>query len=537
MLEPSADGGALKIARKGVGTFTVQIAGRASHAGLEPEKGINALVELATQVQRIVAMALNCELINRSSAEAIPVEDSAAPIFDINGDMLGAIIVFHDVGQARALATKMSFLANHDQLTGLPNRVLLNDRIHQACRLAAMIERQVGIILLDIDQFKYLNDSLGHQLGDALLLMLVKRLQTVLEADHTLARIGGDEFVLIYPDIAHIEQISILAQNIHRVMRQPFDIEGKKYSMSLSMGISLYPTDSASEEELMRHADVALFKAKQEGRNRYCFFSEELGQRMLERHQQEQHLRNAIEHNRLEVYFQPKVALETGRIIGAEALVRIRSEDGKMVSPADFIPLAEETGLIVPLGKAVMIKSCQQAAAWRAAGITLPVSVNIAAAQFTDPGLVWLIEQLLMECQLPAHLLELEVTETALIQNPDRTAEILRKFRALGIRIAIDDFGTGYSSLSYLKQFKVDVLKIDMSFVKDMLQDKSDYEIVKTIISLGQSMNIELIAEGIETAAHQVSLLELGCLYGQGYYYSKPLPPEQFIEYLQASKQ
>ncbi|HEY9043676.1 MAG TPA: EAL domain-containing protein, partial [Rheinheimera sp.] len=186
--------------------------------------------------------------------------------------------------------------------------------------------------------------------------------------------------------------------------------------------------------------------------------------------------------------------------------------------------------------KAVMIKSCQQAAAWRAAGITLPVSVNIAAAQFTDPGLVWLIEQLLMECQLPAHLLELEVTETALIQNPDRTAEILRKFRALGIRIAIDDFGTGYSSLSYLKQFKVDVLKIDMSFVKDMLQDKSDYEIVKTIISLGQSMNIELIAEGIETAAHQASLLELGCLYGQGYYYSKPLPSEQFMQYLQAGK-
>ena len=493
-------------------------------------------IMLALSEKRIVAMALNCELVNRNSAEAIPVEDSAAPIFDINGDMLGAIIVFHDVGQARALATKMSFLANHDQLTGLPNRVLLNDRIHQACRLAAMIDRQVGIILLDIDQFKYLNDSLGHQLGDALLLMLTKRLQTVLEPELTLARIGGDEFVLIYPDIAHIEQISILAQNILRVMRQPFDIEGKKYNMSLSMGISLFPTDSASEEELMRHADVALFKAKQEGRNRYCFFSEELGQRMLQRHQQEQHLRSAIEHNRLEVYFQPKVALGSGNVVGAEALVRIRSEDGNIISPAEFIPLAEETGLIVPLGKVVLIKSCQQAALWKNAGSILPVSVNIAAAQFTDPGLMGLIEQLLMECQLSPDLLELEVTETALIQDPERTAKILKKFRALGIRIAIDDFGTGYSSLSYLKRFKVDVLKIDMSFVKDMLQDKSDYEIVKTIISLGQSMNIELIAEGIETAAHQASLQELGCLYGQGYYYSKPLPPEQFIQYLQAGK-
>ena len=494
-------------------------------------------VMLALSEQRIVAMALNCELVNRNFSEAVPVEDSAAPIFDINGDMLGAIIVFHDVGLARALATKMSFLANHDQLTGLPNRVLLNDRIHQACRLAATIDRQVGVILLDIDQFKYLNDSLGHQLGDALLLMLAKRLQSVLEPELTLARIGGDEFVLIYPDVAHIEQISILAQNILRVMRQPFDIEGKKYAMSVSLGISLYPTDSMSEEELMRHADVALFKAKQEGRNRYCFFSEELGQRMLQRHQQEQHLRSAIEHNRLEVYFQPKVALDTGRVVGAEALVRIRSEEGKIISPADFIPLAEETGLIVPLGKVVLIKSCQQAALWKSAGFTLPVSVNIAAAQFTDPGLMGLIEQLLMECQLSPDLLELEVTETALIQDPERTAKILKKFRALGIRIAIDDFGTGYSSLSYLKRFKVDVLKIDMSFVKDMLKDKSDYEIVKTIISLGQSMNIELIAEGIETAAHQASLQALGCLYGQGYHYSKPLPPEQFIEYLQASKQ
>ncbi|WP_348686058.1 putative bifunctional diguanylate cyclase/phosphodiesterase [Rheinheimera aquimaris] len=216
--------------------------------------------------------------------------------------------------------------------------------------------------------------------------------------------------------------------------------------------------------------------------------------------------------------------------------VRIRSEDGNIISPAEFIPLAEETGLIVPLGKVVLIKSCQQAALWKNAGSILPVSVNIAAAQFMDPGLMGLIEQLLMECQLSPDLLELEVTETALIQDPERTAEILKKFRALGIRIAIDDFGTGYSSLSYLKRFKVDVLKIDMSFVKDMLQDKSDYEIVKTIISLGQSMNIELIAEGIETAAHQASLQELGCLYGQGYYYSKPLPPEQFIQYLQVGK-
>lgn len=495
------------------------------------QPSINPLIIAMTE-QRVAAMALNCELVHASTAQAAAVEDSAAPIFDIDGKLLGGIIVFHDVGQAKALALKMSFLANHDQLTGLPNRILLRDRVQQACRLATTIDRKVGIILFDIDQFKYLNDSLGHQLGDEMLQLLVKRLQSVLEPEHTLARVGGDEFVLIFPDITHIEQVSNLAQSILRIMRQPFEINRNKCNMTLSMGIALYPTDSASEEELMRHADVALFKAKQEGRNRFCFFSDELGQRMSERHRREQNLREAIEHKRLEVHFQPKVALKDSRITGAEALVRMRSADGHLVPPADFIALAEETGLIIPLGKFVLIHACQQAARWQKAGFAVPVSVNIAAAQFADPSLLALIEQLLHDCNIPARLLELEVTETALIQDPERTAQTLQKLRALGISIAIDDFGTGYSSLSYLKRFEIDVLKIDMSFVKDMLVSKNDYEIVKTIISLGQSMNYALIAEGIETEQHKARLLQLGCLYGQGYYYSKPLPTEQFFQYL-----
>ena len=227
---------------------------------------------LALKEQRIVAMALNCELIPQGRDKGVPVEDSAAPIFDHHGVLIGAIMVFHDVGQARALALKMSFLANHDQLTGLPNRILLYDRIHQACRLAPTIARQVAIVMIDIDQFKYLNDSLGHQLGDQLLLKLSKRIQELLQPEDTLARIGGDEFILVLPDISHIEQISNLTQSILRLVRQPFRIDDNKYSLSVSMGISLYPTDAANEDELMRHADVALFKAKQEGRNRFCFF-------------------------------------------------------------------------------------------------------------------------------------------------------------------------------------------------------------------------------------------------------------------------
>ena len=487
---------------------------------------------LALKEQRIVAMALNCELIPQGRDKGVPVEDSAAPIFDHHGVLIGAIMVFHDVGQARALALKMSFLANHDQLTGLPNRILLYDRIHQACRLAPTIARQVAIVMIDIDQFKYLNDSLGHQLGDQLLLKLSKRIQELLQPEDTLARIGGDEFILVLPDISHIEQISNLTQSILRLVRQPFRIDDNKYSLSVSMGISLYPTDAANEDELMRHADVALFKAKQEGRNRFCFFSDELGQRMLQRHQQEQQLRAAISDNRVEVFFQPKVRLHNGAVMGAEALVRIRHEDGSLLMPGDFITLAEETGLIVPLGKQVLIRSCQQARAWQLEGLTLPVSVNIAAAQFADSSLLGLIEQLLADYQLAPQLLELEVTETALIQNPEQTATVLASFRKLGLSVAIDDFGTGYSSLSYLKRFKVDTLKIDMSFVKDMLVDKNDYEIVRTIISLGQSMNFNLVAEGIETAEHATKLLAMGCSNGQGYHDSNPLPAAEFIEYL-----
>ena len=490
-------------------------------------------IELALTERRIVAMALNCELISLDG-QACHVEDSAAPILDSDGNMLGAIIVFHDVSEALALANKMSHLANHDQLTGLPNRILLHDRIHQACRQAAVIDRKIAVMLIDIDRFKFLNDSLGHKSGDELILQLAKRLQSILDPDHTLARIGGDEFVLVSPDILHIEQISILAQRLVRLMQQPFEIDCGKYNMSLSIGISVYPIDADNEEALMRHADVAMYKAKQEGRNRYCFFSDELGDIMLQRHLQEQQLREAINNNRLEVYYQPKNALASECIIGAEALVRIRNLDGSLMPPADFIPLAEETGLIVPLGKQVLVKACLQAAQWQEQGFTIPVSVNIAAAQFADPSIVKLVQNTLLECRLPAELLELEVTESALMLDASRTADLLQQFHSLGVSIAIDDFGTGYSSLAYLKRFHVDVLKIDMSFVKDMLTDENDLAIVRTVISLGKSLNIALVAEGIETAEHRLQLLEMGCESGQGYLYSKPLPENDFIAYLRS---
>ena len=313
-----------------------------------------------------------------------------------------------------------------------------------------------------------------------------------------------------------------------QLMEKPFILQDKSYSLSISVGISLFPTDAVSEEDLMRHADVALHKAKQEGRNGFCFFSDELGQRMLLRHQQEQALGDAIKNHCIEVLFQPKVLLLNGEVIGAEALVRIRAADGSLISPASFIPLAEETGLIVPLGEQVLIKACYQTAKWLAQGIRIVVSVNVAAAQFSDPAFLPLIRQTLAESRLPPELLELELTETALIGNPLFTAEILEKCRQLGIKVAIDDFGTGYSSLSYLKRLPLDILKIDKSFIRGLPDDPHDAAIARAIIALGRSMQLTIIAEGVENQAQQRFLAAEGCEQIQGYIVSLPLPPEEF---------
>ena len=489
-------------------------------------------IRIALSEKRRVAMALNCELVNRSTGNVVGVEDSASPIFDHTGQMVGAIVVFHDVSEARAMALKMTYLANHDQLTGLPNRVLLHDRLARACQIAQVTRNKVGLMLIDIDRFKFVNDSIGHQSGDVLLQKIAKRIGAVLDSEHTLARFGGDEFVLVIPEVSHLEQLSNLARQITRMMEKPLQLNDASYSLSLSIGISVFPDDAAGDDELMRNADVALFKAKQEGRNRIHFFSDELGELLQQQHLQEQALRDSIKKQRTEVLFQPIVELSTGMVFAAEALVRLRQDDGSLLSPVHFIPLAEETGLIVPLGKQILLKACEQAAIWQELGMKIPVSVNVAAAQFVDSGFINMIEFALLEYGLEPAMLKLEVTETALIRDPELTSSLLKQCQQLGVRIAIDDFGTGYSSLSYLKRFKVDMLKIDMTFVRDMLKDRNDYEIVRVITALGQSMGITLIAEGIETQAHKDSLIALGCQYGQGYLFAKPLKASDFLHYI-----
>jgi diguanylate cyclase (GGDEF)-like protein/PAS domain S-box-containing protein len=488
-------------------------------------------IYFALKEQRVVAMALNCQLVSRTG-QLYQVEDSAAPIIDAKGQCLGSIVVFHDVSESMALALKMSHLANHDPLTNLPNRVLLYDRIEQAIKRAEQLHHKLALLLIDLDHFKYVNDSIGHNLGDLLIKQASERLSSICISGATLARLGGDEFVLVLPEVWSIEEVALFSSQVHSQFQLPFIVETTKYQMAVSIGVSIYPDDAQTIEMFMRHADVAMFKAKSEGRNRTSFFSNELERQIIHRHQLELLLRDCLANQQLQVYYQPKLCLATGKVLGAEALARMQNHLGQWVSPLEFIPLAEETGLIAELGQQVLRQACIECLQWQNPGFEVPVSVNIAAAQFANPGLVKQITSLMTELRLPARLLELEVTESALMLDVNKTQTMLSQLKAAGICISIDDFGTGYSSLSYLKKFNVDVLKIDKSFVQEMLTDKGDMEIVKAVISLAQSMNLQLIAEGIELAAQKDKLLELGCQMGQGYLFSKPLSGKDFKEYL-----
>lgn len=482
---------------------------------------------VALKEHRIVAMALNSQLVG-FDGRVHRVEDSAAPIRDIENNIIGGIIVFHDVSESVAMAVKMTHLANHDLLTDLPNRVLLHDRVVHACKVASSMKKSVALMLIDIDHFKYLNDTLGHHKGDLIIKHVANRLESLLDLNTTLARIGGDEFVVLIPDVKSTSNVDSIALEIINTMAMPFRIDGQDYNLSVSVGVSMNPNDSSTAEELMTHADAAMYRAKEQGRNRFCYYSDDLEHQFKQRQSIEKLLRNAIEHEEIDVYYQPKLALASGEIVGVEALVRLRDENNNLVSPLDFIPLAEETGLIHALGLSVLKQSCAAAKDWADKGYKIKVAVNIAAKQFTDKNFCNTVAQTLQETGLPSELLELEVTESALMHDFEEIKSMLNNLASLGLAIAIDDFGTGYSSLSYLKLFPVDVLKIDQSFIRDMLTDTQSMDIVRTITSLAHTLNLQIVAEGIEEKAHLESLIELGCELGQGYYFYKPMPKEAF---------
>ncbi|MFT6465536.1 EAL domain-containing protein [Halopseudomonas sp.] len=423
-----------------------------------------------------------------------------------------------------ALRMEAKRLANHDALTGLPNRTLLQDRTEHALQVAHRNQTRVAMLLLDLDNFKGIDNTLGAAISDALLTETAARLTCAARAVDTVSRQGGDEFVLLLPEVSDCDAVNQFAERLLTRISAPFLLEEDRYSLNASIGISLFPDDANDAESLYRNASAAMHRAKIEGRNRVCFFSAAIERSTRCRHLLEQKMRIALEDKAFEVFYQPKMATHSETVIGVEALVRWRQTDGSFISPADFIPLAEETGLIIPLGEYVLRQACKDAQTLIDQGNNLIVSVNISTVQFGEDNFLQMVHDILQATGLEPEFLELEITEGVLAKDVNKTRQVLAALRQKGVRIAIDDFGTGYSSLAYLKSFPIDVLKIDQSFVRDMLSDKSDAAIIEAIITLAKALDLEMVAEGVETQDQAEALQNYGCDIMQGYLYFRPVP-------------
>ena len=429
------------------------------------------------------------------------------------------------------------YLSHHDDLTNLPNRTLLMDRLRQALTRAPWHKWWVAVLFIDLDRFKRINDTLGHNLGDLLLKEIAGRLIACVRNGDTVARLGGDEFTIILADMAQAQDIPKVVPQILNCFSKSFILEGHETFITASIGISLYPNDGEDPETLLKNADTAMYRAKEEGRNNYQHFSPAMNVRTFDQLALENNLRRALERNEFLLYYQPQVSFKTRQIIGMEALLRWRHPDLGLVSPARFIPVAEETGLIVPIGEWVLRTACTQNKAWQIAGLpSLLVAVNLSARQFQHKGLVEMIKRVLNETRLDPKYLELELTESILMRKEEDVITTLCELNAMGIGLSIDDFGTGYSSLSYLKRFPIHKLKIDRSFVRDIATDPDDPAIVRAVIALAHSLNMKAIAEGVETAEQLEFLRSLQCDEMQGYLFSLPLPAEEVTKLLTTGK-
>jgi diguanylate cyclase (GGDEF)-like protein/PAS domain S-box-containing protein len=489
-------------------------------------------MEMAVEQNRTVGLTANCVLIRRDGIESA-IEDSAAPIHDRGGHVIGAVIVFHDVTAARAMSLQMTHSAQHDVLTNLPNRLLLNDRITQSIALARRQKRPIALIFLDLDRFKYINDSLGHAVGDALLQSVTVRLLASVRNSDTVSRQGGDEFVVLLPFIASPEDAATSAKKILLTLNAPHSISGQELHIDGSIGISVYPEDGEDAETLIKNADTAMYHAKESGRNNFQFYTAALNYKTVARQSIEGNLRHALERREFLLHYQPKVNLDTGEIQGVEALIRWYQPNRGLVPPAQFVPVAEDCGLIVQIGNWVLREACRQARAWQDAGMQpLPMAVNISAVEFREKEFVEGVGAILSETGLEARHLELELTEGVLMEHADSTASVLRELKAMGVGLAIDDFGTGFSSLSYLTKFPIDALKIDQSFIRQITSNPDETTVVAAIINMGQSLNLRVVAEGVETQGELDFLQAHYCNEAQGYYFSQPVLPDKFTKLL-----
>ncbi|HSZ19132.1 MAG TPA: EAL domain-containing protein [Candidatus Acidoferrum sp.] len=489
-------------------------------------------MEFAIQENKTVKLTPNCILIRRDGSES-SIEDSAAPIHDRDGSIAGAVIVFHDVTESRAMAEEMSHLAHHDILTDLPNRLLLEDRIDQAIAAARRNNTKVAVLFMDLDGFKNINDSLGHSVGDTVLQSIAKRLVSCVRSSDTVSRHGGDEFVVLLSEINQQSDARITARKIQNAVTASHTIGQGEMPLTASVGISTYPEDGQNAEMLLKNADTAMYEGKKRGHNNLQFFNQDMNTRTIKRQMIESDLRGAVERQEFVLHYQPKISLQTGEITGAEALIRWQRPDRGLIPPMQFIPIAEETGLILPIGQWVLREACRQAKDWIDSGLhAISVAVNVSSMEFRSVGFLDTLRAILKETCLDPRYLELELTESVLMQRAESSTSVLGALKSIGVRLAVDDFGTGYSSLSYLKRFPIDSLKIDQTFVRDIVTDEDDAKIVSAVISMARSLRQCVVAEGAETEDQIKFLKAHSCDEVQGYYFSKPVVAHQFAKLL-----
>jgi diguanylate cyclase (GGDEF)-like protein/PAS domain S-box-containing protein len=491
-------------------------------------------MEISVDKNCTVHLPANCILLRRDGSE-VPIENSVAPIHDREGKPTGAVVVFRDVSAARAMALEMTHSAQHDFLTGMPNRMLLNDRVNQAIAWAQRHAKKVAVLFLDLDGFKHINDSLGHATGDKLLQSVAKRLVECVRGSDTVSRQGGDEFVVLLTEVGLSEDAAITARRMLQTVAQAHSVDQHDLHVTTSIGVSVFPDDGQDAETLIKNADTAMYQAKENGRQSYQFFKPAMNVRAVERQSIEESLRRALEREEFLVQYQPKVNLKTLEITGAEALIRWKHPVRGMVPPSDFIPIAEDCGLIVPIGNWVLREACKQARTWMDAGLPLAtMAVNISAMEFRDEDFLDGVFRILRETGLDPAALELELTESVLMKRAESTQSILKILRGSGIQLAVDDFGTGYSSLSYLRKFPIDALKIDQSFIRQITTAPDETTIVTAVISMGRSLKLRVVAEGVETMEELTFLQAHQCEEAQGYYFSRPVLPERFAQLLKS---
>jgi diguanylate cyclase (GGDEF)-like protein/PAS domain S-box-containing protein len=467
----------------------------------------------------------------RKDGSDFPIEIMLSPLKSAEGILVTAAI--RNVSVARAMSLQMTHLAEHDFLTELPNRTLVNDRISQAIAAAQRHPTRVAVLFLDLDGFKHINDSLGHPTGDKLLQSIAKRLVKCVRGSDTISRQGGDEFVALLLDVDRPEDAGITARRMLQVVAEPHSIDQHDLHITASIGVSIYPDDGLDAETLIKNADTAMYQAKEHGRQNYQFFKPAMNIRAVERQSIEESLRRALERREFALHYQPKVSLKTGHITGAEALLRWTHPVRGQVPPGQFIGVAEACGLILPIGSWVLREACKQAQAWVTAGLHMgTMAVNVSALEFGDEKFLEGIFAILEDTGLDPTFLELELTESVLMKRAESTQSILMSLKGSGVQLAVDDFGTGYSSLSYLTKFPIDALKIDQSFVRQVTATPDDTAIVTAVIGMGRSLNLRVVAEGVETYEELVFLQAHECDEAQGYYFSRPVVPEEFAKLL-----